>query len=53
MRIARDGTQNEVQSVPIILEYRYDLLHSRAFLAQRDKGQSEIRQIYDGPSFSP
>ena len=33
--------------------YRYDLLHVRAFLAQRNRGQSEIRQIYDGPSFSP
>ena len=31
--IARDGTQNAVQSVLIILEYRYILLHVRALLA--------------------
>ena len=30
-----------------------NLLHVRAFLAQRNRGQSEIRQLYDGPSFSP
>ena len=53
MRIARDGTQNAVHSVFIILEYRHGLVHVRAFLAQRNRGQSEIRQIYDGPSFSP
>ena len=50
--IARDGTQNAVHSVSIILEYRYELLHVRALLAQRNRGQSGIRQIYDGP-FSP
>ena len=52
MRIVRDGTQNAVQSVPIILERRHRLLHVRAFLAQRNRCQSEIRQIYDGPSFT-
>ena len=36
----------------IILEYWYPLLHVRAFLAQRNRGQPEIRQMYDGPSFS-
>ena len=45
--------KNAVQSVPIILEYWYDLLHVRAFFAQRNRGQSEIRQIYHGPTFSP
>ena len=29
------------------------LQHVRAFLAQRKRGESEIRYIYDGPSFSP
>ena len=43
MRIARDGTQNAVQRMPIILEYRHGRLHVRAFLAQRNRGQSEIR----------
>ena len=43
--------KNAVQSVPIILEYQYGLLHVRAFLAQRNRGQSEIRQIYDGTFF--
>ena len=38
-----DGTQNAVQSMPFILEYRHGLLHVRAFLAQRKRGQSEIR----------
>ena len=45
--------QNAVHNVLIILEYQYTLLHVRAFLADRNKGQSEIHQIYDRPSFSP
>ena len=53
MWTVRDGTQIAVQSVPIILEYRYDLLHVRAFHAQRNRGQSKIRQLYDGPSLTP
>ena len=53
MRIARDGTQNAVHNVFIILEYWYTLLHVRAFLALRKRGQSKIHQLYDGPSFSP
>ena len=43
MRIARDGTQNAVESMSIILEYRHGLLHVRTFLAQRNRGQWEIR----------
>ena len=45
--------QNAVHNVLIILEYQYTLLHVRAFLAERNKGQSEVHQVYDGPSFSP
>ena len=41
--IARDGTQNAVHSMPIILEHRHRLLHMRAFLAERNSGQSKIR----------
>ena len=53
MWIARDGTQNVVHSVSIILEYPVDLLHVWAFLARRNRGQSEIHQLHIGPSFSP
>ena len=45
--------QNAVRSMPIILENRHRLLHMRAILAERNSGQSKIRSIYDGPSFSP
>ena len=45
--------KNAVHSMPIILEHRHRLLHMRAFLAERNSGQSKIRQIYDGPSFTP
>ena len=51
--IARDGTQNAVQSMRIIMEYRYRLLHVRKLLAQRNSGQSKVRSIYDGSFFSP
>ena len=36
-----------------MLEYRYDLLHVRAFLAWRKSSQSRIHPLYDGPSLSP
>ena len=52
MRITRDGTQNGMHSMFIILEHWYPLLHVRAFLAQRKRGESAIHQLYDGPSFS-
>ena len=39
--------------MPIILECRHRPLHMRAFLADRNRGQSKIREIYDGPSFTP
>ena len=45
--------KNAVQSVPIILEDRHDLLHVRAFLPQGNRCQSEFRSIYDGHSLSP
>ena len=48
-----DGTDNAVHSMPIILEHRHRLLHVRAFLAERNSGQSKIRWIYDGFSFIP
>ena len=35
------------------LKHRHRLLHMRAFLAERNSGQSKIRLIFDGPSFSP
>ena len=41
-RIARDGSQNAVHSMPIILERNHRLLHMRAFLAGRNRGQSTI-----------
>ena len=40
---ARDGSQNAVPSMSIILECRHRLLHMRAFLAERNSGQSKIR----------
>ena len=52
MRIARDGPQNAVPSMLIILEHRHGMLHVRALLAQRNRGQSEFREIYDGLSFT-
>ena len=39
---ARDGSQNAVHSMPIILERRHCLLHMRAFLAG-NRCQSKIR----------
>ena len=36
----------------IILEHWYPLLHVRALLAQRKRGESAIHQLHDGPSFS-
>ena len=35
--------KTQCKSMPVILEYRHGLLHVRAFLAQRNRGQSEIR----------
>ena len=52
MRITRDGTQNAVHSMFIILEHWYPLLHVRAFLAQGKRGESAIHQLYDGPPFN-
>ena len=52
VRITRDGTQNAVHSMYIIVEHWYILLHVRAFLAQRKRGKSTIHQWDDGPSFS-
>ena len=43
--------KNAVHSVSIILENWYDLLHMRAFLAQRKRYQSEIHQLYDGREY--
>ena len=48
----RDGIRNAVHSMFIILEHWYTLLHVRAFLAQRKRGESAIHQLYDWPSFS-
>ena len=53
MRLARDGTQSAVQCMRTILEYRHCLLDVKALLTLRHRGQSEIREIYDGPSFGP
>ena len=47
------GTQNAVHSMLIILEHRHRLLHMRAFLAERNIGQSKICKVCDGPSFTP
>ena len=44
--------KTNLHSVSAILECRYDLLHVRAFLAQGNRNQSEIHQLYDGLSFS-
>ena len=52
MRITRDGTQNAVHSVFITLEHWKILLHVRAFLALRKRGESAIHQLYDGPSLN-
>ena len=38
-------TQNAVQSVPLKLEYRYDLLQVRAFLAQRNRVTRKFGKI--------
>ena len=35
------------------LECWHRLLHMRALLAERNRGQSKIRFLYDGPSFTP
>ena len=42
VRITRHGTQNAVQSMFIILGHRHRLLHVRALLAKRKRGESEI-----------
>ena len=36
----------------IILECRHRQLHMRAFLTERNRGQSRFRWIHDGPSFT-
>ena len=41
--IARDGSQNAVHSTTLILECRHHLLHMRAILAERNRGQSRFR----------
>ena len=41
VKIARDGAQNAVHSMPVTLERRHRLLHMRAFLAERNRGQSK------------
>ena len=46
--IARDGSQNAMQSMPIILECRHRLSHVRAFLAG-NRSQSRFHCIYHGP----
>ena len=53
VRIARHGSQNAMHSMPILLERRHRLLYMRAFLSERNRGQSKIRSIYNGSSFSP
>ena len=42
MWITRNGTQNALHSVFIMLEYRHCPLHVRAFLGERHGGQSKI-----------
>ena len=37
--------------MPIILESKHRLLHMRAFLTERNRGQSKTRFIFDGLSF--
>ena len=49
--IARDGHQNAVQSMLIILKWRHCLLYMWASL-KRNSGQSTFHCIYDGPSFN-
>ena len=43
VRNARDGFQNAMHSMLVILERRHRLLHMRAFLAERNRGQSKLR----------
>ena len=38
--------------MPIILECRHRLFHTRAFLAERNRGQSTFHCVYNGPSFT-
>ena len=52
MRIARDGTQTAVQSMFNILGHWHHLLHVRALLAKKKSGESEIREVHDGPLFN-
>ena len=42
----------KVNSMPIILEFWHRRLHVRAFLAERNSGQSKVRSTYNGPSFT-
>ena len=51
MRITRQGTQGTVQGMSIILGRRHRLLHVRALLAKRNRGEQEIRSIHDGSPF--
>ena len=48
MRITRHGTQDTVQGMFIILGHRHRLLHVRALLANRNRGELEIRSIHNG-----
>ena len=52
MWITRDGTQNAVHNLFIMLEHWDTLLYMRAFFAQRRRDESAVHQLYDGPSFS-
>ena len=49
--LVRDGHQDAMQSMPIILEWRHRLLYMRASL-KRNSGQSTFHCIYDGPSLN-
>ena len=44
--------KTQCKSMFIILDHWHRLLHMRALLAQRKRGESEIHQVYDGRSFN-
>ena len=41
--VLETDTQNAVHFMPIFLERWHRLLHMRAFLAERNRGQSKVR----------
>ena len=45
-------TQGTAQGMSIILEHWRRLLHVRALLSSRKRGESAIHQVYDGHSFN-